>query len=59
MFTLNLRDAQHTRPYSIAPAGPNGWEVRLEEDRILSVEESITETHDRFDLPPRGPQLAP
>ena len=35
MFARQLRRAHHVRSYSIAPAGQEGWEVRLEEDRTL------------------------
>jgi hypothetical protein len=35
MFVLRLRHADHTRHYSICPVGPEGWEVRLVEDRTL------------------------
>lgn len=35
MFARRLRHHDHTRDYSICPAGPGGWEVRLEEDRTL------------------------
>jgi hypothetical protein len=35
MFVLRLRHADHTRHYSIRSAGPEGWEVRLVEDRTL------------------------
>jgi hypothetical protein len=31
MFIQSLRNAEHTRRYSIA-ATPNGWEVRQEQD---------------------------
>jgi len=35
MFVRSLRHHDHTRDYSISPAGSAGWEVRLEEDRTL------------------------
>jgi len=35
MFNRNLRQAEHTRSYSICAVGAAGWEVRLEEDRKL------------------------
>ena len=35
MFARSLRRLDHTRDYVICPAGPEGWEVRLEEDRML------------------------
>jgi hypothetical protein len=35
MFSASLRHADHVRHYSIAPAKPSGWEVRLEEDQTL------------------------
>jgi hypothetical protein len=35
MFARHLRRADHVRSYSIGPAGQEGWEVRVEEDRTL------------------------
>jgi hypothetical protein len=35
MFDRRLRHAEHVRQYSICLAGPEGWEVRLEEDKNL------------------------
>ena len=35
MFNRHLRQAEHTRSYSICTAGAAGWEVRLEEDRTV------------------------
>jgi hypothetical protein len=35
MFARTLRYHEHTRDYSIGPAGREGWEVRLEEDHTL------------------------
>jgi hypothetical protein len=35
MFVRKLHQAEHTRDYSIASTGTEGWEVRLEEDRKL------------------------
>ena len=35
MFSRTLRHQDHTRDYVICPAGAEGWEVRLEEDRTL------------------------
>lgn len=36
MFSISLRNADHTRQYSIAPRNDSGWEVKLEEDRELA-----------------------
>jgi hypothetical protein len=35
MFTANLRQANHTKHYSISETPDAGWEVRLEEDKNL------------------------
>jgi hypothetical protein len=35
MFTRSLRHADRVRRYSIRSVGASGWEVRLEEDRVL------------------------
>lgn len=35
MFDLRLRHAHHVRHYTITNVGGAGWEVRLEEDRML------------------------
>lgn len=35
MFAINLRHAEQVRRYSISASGSSGWEVRLEEDRML------------------------
>jgi hypothetical protein len=35
MFDLRLRHAHHVRHYTITNVGSAGWEVRLEEDRML------------------------
>jgi hypothetical protein len=35
MFDLHLRNAGHTRRYTISHVGGAGWEVRLEEDRTI------------------------
>jgi hypothetical protein len=34
MFALSLRSADHVRHYSIRAAS-SGWEIRVEEDRVL------------------------
>jgi hypothetical protein len=36
IFAVNLTRADHTRRYSIQPLAESGWEVRLEEDRLLT-----------------------
>jgi hypothetical protein len=35
MFALSLRRADHVRRYSISRTEASGWEVRMEEDRVL------------------------
>jgi hypothetical protein len=35
MFVLSLRSADHVRHYSIRAAESSGWEIRVEEDRVL------------------------
>ena len=45
MFARRLRQANHTRDYLIAPAGREGWEVRLEEDRTLTRLEHYRDWH--------------
>ena len=36
MFSISLRNADHTRKYSIAPLSPAGWEVTLEQEGELT-----------------------
>jgi hypothetical protein len=35
MLDISLRQDEHVKHYSIAPAKPSGWDVRVEEDRTL------------------------
>ena len=35
MFAVRLRHEDRVKEYSITPAKPSGWEVRLEEDRAV------------------------
>jgi hypothetical protein len=36
MFSISLRNAEHTRKYSISPLNPTGWEVKLEQEGELT-----------------------
>jgi hypothetical protein len=36
MFSISLRNADHTRRYSIAPLSTSGWEVKLEQEGKLT-----------------------
>jgi hypothetical protein len=45
MFQLSLRCADHIRNYSIAPGGPSGWEVKLEEDRTITRRDYYRDWH--------------
>jgi hypothetical protein len=45
MFQLSLRLADHVRHYSIRPANPFGWEVKLEEDRELRRKDLYEDWH--------------
>jgi len=36
MFSISLRNADHTRKYSIAALNPAGWEVKLEHEGELT-----------------------
>jgi len=38
MFTVSLRNADHTREYSIHARGVSGWQVRIEADHELARE---------------------
>lgn len=45
MFRLSLQCADHVRRYSIEPASPSGWEVRLEEDREIRRNDLYLDWH--------------
>jgi hypothetical protein len=36
MFSISLRNADHTRRYSISPLSPSGWEIKLEQEGELT-----------------------
>ena len=39
MFEKELTNAGHTTRFTITEAGPEGWDVRVEEDRKTAVAE--------------------
>lgn len=45
MFDVQLVSDEHVRRYSIALAGADGWEIRLEEDRRLRWREIYSDWH--------------
>ena len=45
MFSLNLHRNEKVRKYSIAQAGPSGWEVRLEENNHLERLDHYNDWH--------------
>jgi len=45
MFLLSLHRADHVRRYSITPARPFGWEVRMEEDREVRRQDLYEDWH--------------
>ena len=45
MFHFSLRLADHVRHYSITPATPSGWVVRLEEDREVRRDDRYEDWH--------------
>ncbi|MGE0449011.1 MAG: hypothetical protein AB7Q29_05440 [Vicinamibacterales bacterium] len=45
MLDLSLVSSNHVRRYSITLAGEEGWEVRLEEDRVLRKRETYKDWH--------------
>jgi hypothetical protein len=45
MFHLSLRSANHVRHYSIVPTDRAGWEVTLEEDRMLRRHDLYQDWH--------------
>lgn len=45
MFQLSLQSVDHVRRYSITPARPCGWEVKLEEDREVRRSDLYQDWH--------------
>lgn len=45
MLDVHLVSDEHVRRYSIALRGGAGWEVRLEEDRTVRWQETVTDWH--------------
>ena len=45
MFNANLRQDDHVKHFSISATKPSGWEVRLEEDRMVRRLEHYQDWH--------------
>lgn len=45
MFAKELRQAGHTKRFSISEAGSAGWEVRVEQDREVVRQVYYTDWH--------------
>lgn len=45
MFSIQLRQAEHTRHYSIHFVARSGWELRLEEDNQLTRQTRYHDWH--------------
>jgi hypothetical protein len=45
MFHLRLQLAEHIRQYSVSSASPSGWDVQLEEDSELRVNQRYEDWH--------------
>jgi hypothetical protein len=45
MFDVRLRHSDHVRHYSISALTPQGWEVRLEEDRQIRRRDVYQDWH--------------
>jgi predicted alpha/beta hydrolase family esterase len=45
MFTKELRQAGHTKRFSISEAGSEGWEVRVEQDSEVVRRVHYTDWH--------------
>lgn len=45
MLDLSLVSSNHVRRYSITLAGEEGWEIKLEEDRVIRRRETYKDWH--------------
>ena len=45
MFTRELTQAGHTRRFELTNTGPEGWELRVEEDSAVVRQQSYTDWH--------------
>ena len=45
MFAKELRQEGHTRKFSIKERGPDGWEVREEQDELVLKQICYTDWH--------------